>query len=77
MIEDDDTETFTIAEAVKRHKGLDRDYFMRRCKKGRKLLEKYGERTEVPAKEVARAIFAKKYGKYWHIPRQELDRLFL
>jgi hypothetical protein len=70
-------QTMTIAEAIERHRGLDQNYLMRLCIKGRNLLVEYGERENIPAKEMARALFGKKVGKYWHVPVKELNRLFL
>jgi hypothetical protein len=72
-----EVETLTIAEAIQRHRGLDQNYIMRLCIKGRNLMAEYKSRANIPAKEVARALFGKKVGKYWHIPKSELDRLFL
>jgi hypothetical protein len=69
--------TMTIAEALERHKGLDQNYMMRLCIKGRNLMREYGARENIPAKEMARALFGKKVGKYWHVPVSELNRLFL
>jgi hypothetical protein len=77
MIEPVEIETYTISQAMARHKGLDRNYFIRRCEKGKKLLEEYGEKENVPLRERTRVLFAKKSGGLWIIPAKELDRLFL
>lgn len=69
-------ETLTIKEAMQRHKGLTRAYFMRRCEEGGRLLALYKSRRKIPKELAQGALFGRKIGKYWIIPIKELDRFF-
>lgn len=71
--------TFTCNEAAQRHRGMTPREFIRLCNTGKKLLEKYGGEDRIPLLERrnTKYLLAEKVGKYWHIPKTELDRLFL
>lgn len=69
--------TLTCQEAAKRHPGLEERHFSRLCLRGQRLLKRHGNRESIPPKEMSKALFGKKVGKFWVIPVSELDRFFL
>ena len=66
--------SMTTAEAARRYPGVEERYLQRMCLKGKRLKRVYGDQP--PVKEINSALFAKKVGKYWLIPVEELKRVF-
>ncbi len=65
----------TAFEASKIYPGIEERQFARMCLKGQRMVRIYG--NEVPPDKLAKVLFGKKVGKYWLIPLEELDRVFL
>ncbi|KAF0218827.1 MAG: hypothetical protein FD174_2610 [Geobacteraceae bacterium] len=72
-----EAKSVTCAKAAERHPGVEERNLARMCLRGEWLVKKYGKREKVPPKEAAKALFAKKVGRCWQIPVDELDRVFL
>lgn len=67
--------SMTTAEAARRHPGITELQFSKMCLKGKRLKRLYG--NKIPPEQIAMALFGKKVGKYWMIPVEELNRVFL
>ncbi len=68
--------TLTCKEAAKRHQGVTAKKFQKMCLQGEWLRSHY-RGGRIPAQEMQKALFAKKVGRDWHIPKSELDRMFM
>lgn len=68
--------TYTCKEAAKRHQGVTAKKFQIMCLQG-EWLRSHFRRGGMPTKEMEKALFAKKVGRDWHIPKSELDRMFM
>lgn len=64
----------TTAEAAKMYLGVTELQLSRMCLKGERLKRLYG--SDIPMDQLATAIMARKSGKYWFIPLDELNRVF-
>ncbi len=69
--------SYTCKEAAQRHKGFAQRQITLMCTRGLYLTNKYGNPKRIPKEELATALLARKVGKSWSIPTEELDRVFL